>query len=557
MLHRLILAARLVSGALLLICAGFAELALTPVANGPYHISGNRILDSQGRPYLIRGTQLAPLSPNEKNEQSVGMAFGPLSATTIVTVRQRFNMDAVRLPISAVAYQESAEYRARVDRLVRTANQFELLAILETQELGSPDLDPFWTAIAARFKDNPNVFFAPLLAPLAAAVRRSGARQPLILALTEKAQFNDRDIIYEITPHYAAITTDHDRWQQFGLAAETVPVIVNGLDPQLDRASEDCAQFPADPADATALIAANLAYFDAHAISWTLSSFTAGKLVTSYRGLDGTKLQSGWTCGKPDPLPAGIGILLLAHFWQTTPLGLFTVSESRGSLVVARGGVSTAYGPTLAEKELVGHPPSLPTHLGNITIRVTDSRGVARLAPLLHTSAGWSFISFLIPEESATGPAAVDIVRTDGSISKSKVLIADTAPGLFTFPPDGRSVVAGYVTQSAAGKPNRTFQTWKCGETDCDGVPISLAPGVATMVRLLGTGIRHAGPHPDVRVTVGGMQVPVLSVGPGTARGSDQITIRLPNELRGLGDTDLYFTLNGEISNVVRINCGS
>jgi hypothetical protein len=42
-----------------------------------------------------------------------------------------------------------------------------------------------------------------------------------------------------------------------------------------------------------------------------------------------------------------------------------------------------------------------------------------------------------------------------------------------------------------------------------------------------------------------------------TEPGNDQLTIRLPDALEGVGETDLYFTVNGQISNVVRINCGS
>jgi uncharacterized protein (TIGR03437 family) len=108
-----------------------------------------------------------------------------------------------------------------------------------------------------------------------------------------------------------------------------------------------------------------------------------------------------------------------------------------------------------------------------------------------------------------------------------------------------------------AGKPNNSFPTWECEQRSCRAVPIPLSPGATTTVRLLGSGFRYAGEHPDVRATVGGIPAPVLSMSRSTEPGTDQLTVRLPNALEGVGETDLYFTVNGQISNVVRINCGS
>ena len=60
-------------------------------------------------------------------------------------------------------------------------------------------------------------------------------------------------------------------------------------------------------------------------------------------------------------------------------------------------------------------------------------------------------------------------------------------------------------------------------------------------------------------MTVGGIAVPVLSFGAADADdvGRDQVTIQLPLELRGAGETDLVMTVNSVLSNVVRIHCGA
>src|SRR4051794_34262095 len=89
-----------------------ALFSLHPTAApaGPYHVEGSRILDARGRPYLIRGTEAPP---------------DAWTATALVTIRQRLNMNAVRLPIAGQAWR-------RVEDAVRIANRLELLVILDT-----------------------------------------------------------------------------------------------------------------------------------------------------------------------------------------------------------------------------------------------------------------------------------------------------------------------------------------------------------------------------------------------------------------------------------------
>jgi hypothetical protein len=94
------------------------------------------------------------------------------------------------------------------------------------------DLDPFWIDVAARFKDNPNICFAPGAARFVTAIRQAGARQPVIVAGLENTLQEDRDIIHEVRPRYAAIDTNMG----------------------------ECGLFPGDPAEATELVVANLVF---------------------------------------------------------------------------------------------------------------------------------------------------------------------------------------------------------------------------------------------------------------------------------------------------------
>jgi uncharacterized protein (TIGR03437 family) len=272
--------------------------------------------------------------------------------------------------------------------------------------------------------------------------------------------------------------------------------------------------------------------------------------------LNWSKLDSGWSCGEASSL-SGIAMLMLSHLWRADVHGIFAVNQTTGGFLMARGGISTAYGPILADREMGGGGPPWPTILGNISVRVTDSRGVGRLAPLLHTGGGWAQVTFIVPENTAPGPAEVAVVRSDGTSSAGEVMIADVAAGLWTAAHDGRGPVIGQVLQRFPDGRTAEFPDWECSDKTCRTVAIPLSERVRTTVRLEGTGFRHAGPHAAIRVTVDDVAVPVVSFGPMAGIGRDQLTIQLPNSLRGRGETDLVMSVDGALSNVVRINCGT
>ena len=100
--------------------AASAQPLITLAPSGPYRVQGNRILDAKGREYLIRGTSLPPVTLAPQPD------FGPFSATTLITLRQRMNMNAVRLRIDAADYETSPKYRQFVKDLVKKANRLEL-----------------------------------------------------------------------------------------------------------------------------------------------------------------------------------------------------------------------------------------------------------------------------------------------------------------------------------------------------------------------------------------------------------------------------------------------
>src|SRR5205823_888750 len=127
------------------------------------------------------------------------------NATTLVTIRQRLNMNAVRV---APGGQDST----RIEDVVRIANRLELLVILETG------------AAPQSIRSNPNVLFAVSTPQALASLRAEGVTQPVIVRGFRPA---DPNIIREVTPRYA----DPASWSGWD---DRAPVLVNDLDPRLD-----------------------------------------------------------------------------------------------------------------------------------------------------------------------------------------------------------------------------------------------------------------------------------------------------------------------------------
>ncbi|HKA01574.1 MAG TPA: cellulase family glycosylhydrolase, partial [Candidatus Solibacter sp.] len=294
------MALRVLSSVLLSFPLFASQQQITPKPSGPFHVSGNRILDSRNQPFLMRGTQLTDFHPqNAARDNRGGRDFGPHSSTSLSAIRLRFNMNTVRIPLDA---REAARpgYFATLARTVRRANEADLLVVLAARD-ATPE---FWAQCASYFKDYPNVMFDLLadaqsdegwdawrarMNELTRTVRAAGARQPVIamswnaahdfagIAPLRRYLLEDPNTIYEIVPTYPA----GDRHSDYGELAALAPVTAAGWDIAIADASA-CAKLPTDPAAVTAMIRANLEDFDARGISWTASVYEAGKLIKDY-----------------------------------------------------------------------------------------------------------------------------------------------------------------------------------------------------------------------------------------------------------------------------------
>ena len=525
------------------------EITLAPV--GPFHVEGNRILDAQGRAFLMRGTQLTDfhVETASADARSEDNFFGPHSATTLTAIRLRFNMNTVRVPMNA-SESNRPGYFDRLAELVLRANDIELLPVIAAR---GPQSERFWKRTAALFKDNPNVMFDLGSSELIATVRSAGATQPVIVNAGQRVQ--DANVIFAVAPQWTTTRTDADRDAQFGSLAKRAPVLATGWDLKLDD-KQACAAIPADPSAAMRMVEDSLDYYDTRAISWTASTYEEGKLIRDYNLEDATSLENGWTCGEFTYPPAGMGRTLEAHLRAAKERGLFVVSTGGGP-DLARGGIAIAYGPVMAEHDGDTYGQATPpTSFGKIKVEITDALGVSRLAGILWASEGWGQVNYIVPEASAVGPARMTIVRDDGSRLSANITIADTAPGFWTNV-SCRGPARGVVEQTFADGRLLESEASSCANGKCVSVPIQVLPSAKTTVRLSAGGIRHARSADEIEVLIGGSRVPVVSYGPSVDAGMDQVTIEIPASLRGKGDLDLIARVRGRVSNAVRIRIGA
>ena len=230
---------------------------------------------------------------------------------------------------------------------------------------------------------------------------------------------------------------------------------------------------------------------------------------------------------------------------------LYVVSAA-GGIELPRDGFAIAYGPVMADRDSQAHTVNLPLTLGKLRVEITDSKGATRPARLFWASAGWGQVNFVVPGESAVGPARMTIVREDGSRSTAPITIADTAPGFWTGV-SCRGPAMGSLVQIAADGKTTTSPLSACKSGQCRTLPVTVTQGVRTRLRLVASGFRNAASAGKIEATLGGIRVPVVSYAASDYPGTDDVTIEIPADMPALGETDLICRIDGHVSNAVRV----
>lgn len=218
--------------------------------------------------------------------------------------------------------------------------------------------------------------------------------------------------------------------------------------------------------------------------------------------------------------------------------------------------IAAAFGEELATQTAVATTLPLPTTLAGVTIKVKDSAGVERDAPLFFVSPGQ--INYLLPSGTTSGLASISVQR-GGSIVASEMLpVAAVAPGLFTANANGQGVPAAVALRVIANGEQRVDPVARFDQQTGRFVSLPIDLGAAdeqVFLILFGTGWRGHSGLETIKASIGGEPAEVLfAAGLPNFAGLDQANLRLPRSLIGKGEVSVLFTVGNRSANTVTIN---
>ena len=232
------------------------------------------------------------------------------------------------------------------------------------------------------------------------------------------------------------------------------------------------------------------------------------------------------------------------------------VSSANNSYSLAPGGIVSAYGTNLAGGTQAAQSLPLPTTLLNVMVKVKDSAGTERVAPLFFVSP--TQINYQIPDGTSGGAATVTISSNGTTTGTGIATIMAVAPGLYTANQSGAGVAAALLQRVHADGSQSFQNVAQCdaGGGNCTPVSIDVGPDSDRLfLQLYGTGIRSRTALGNVSVQIGNLAGTVLSAGAqGQYAGLDQVNVQLPRAmLKGRGRLTVALTVDGQAANAVWI----
>lgn len=220
---------------------------------------------------------------------------------------------------------------------------------------------------------------------------------------------------------------------------------------------------------------------------------------------------------------------------------------------VASESIVAAFGVNLATSLQLASTVPLPTTLGGTTVKVRDSQGTERLAPLFFVVG--SQVNYQIPEGTAAGPAVVTITSGDGTISIGTETIVGVGPALFTADSSGNGLPAADLLRVRNGQLIYEPVATRNAANQLVAVPIDFGqPNDQLFLILYGSGFRKRTALSAVTCTIGGTNIPVPFAGAqGGLVGLDQVNLDLPRSLIGRGSVNVQLTVDGKNTKPVTI----
>jgi uncharacterized protein (TIGR03437 family) len=248
----------------------------------------------------------------------------------------------------------------------------------------------------------------------------------------------------------------------------------------------------------------------------------------------------------------------LSDVWElSNPASVVTTvsAASYANTALAPEAIVSGFGLKLAGATMTAQSLPLPTQLGGTSISIRDNAGVDRLAPLFYVSA--TQVNYLLPKECAKGNAIITVNNNGVIAATGAISISDIAPGLFSATSDGTGIAAANAVRVKNGiQTEEAVVRWDATNSRFVAVPIDVSPANEDVYLILfGTGWRNNLSRAAVSVRIGATAFPVDYAGAqGAFVGLDQINLLLPKTLAGRGEMDVSVTVDGKISNTVKIN---
>ena len=287
-------------------------------------------------------------------------------------------------------------------------------------------------------------------------------------------------------------------------------------------------------------------YYDAGTLLEVTAIPSAGSVFVKFTGdLTGPASPRTLTMSGPVSVTA-----VFSHGGDAAPGGLATVSaasyragEAAPAMIVA------SYGANLAAETALAATEELPAELAGTRVYFTDSSGRQEQAGIFFVSPGQ--VNWLVPEWAAAGEATVTVRTGAGAVVSGSVMVAATAPGLFTANADGQGAPAAVAVRVDAAGNQETLPVFACraAQGACSPVPLDLSKGGDVVLLLFGTGIRG---FQSIRAWTGDRELPVLGAQaqPDYA-GLDQVNVLLPPDLDG--DVAITVEADGKPANPVTV----
>lgn len=215
--------------------------------------------------------------------------------------------------------------------------------------------------------------------------------------------------------------------------------------------------------------------------------------------------------------------------------------------------IVSSFGSGLALNTKAATALPLPTNIQGTEVRVTDSLGVERLAPLFFVSP--TQINFAVPGGLADGAARITVWNNGAIVSTESVQIAKVSPGIFSANASGKDVLAGVLLRV---RPDGSQVYESVARYDVllnRYVPNPIEFGNDDLYLLLfGTGLRYRGGLPTVSANIGGLSSNVIFAGPqGGLVGLDQVNLLLSRSLVGRGEVNVAMTVDGKTTNTTNV----